>query len=97
MKSTCADKYQITVVYNKDKLSCVHLCDDNIGCSFFFYNVDNACVLYNSCNELRTPTFSGSTLKKISVSPQISTSGSFKLMHSDISQNLEIFHKPLYL
>jgi len=43
--------------------ACVQHCFDENECNFFFYITSrNGCILYRSCDDTRTPTYSGTTL-----------------------------------
>ena len=62
---TCHDRDRISTRYAYDTIKCKTLCDSEIDCGFFYINDDTWCVTYKSCNQRRTPPFSGSTFKNI--------------------------------
>merc|ERR1712012_558632 len=44
--------------------ACMQHCFDEDDCKFFFHiSSTSGCILYNSCDEIRTPAYSGTTVE----------------------------------
>lgn len=66
---TCKENFKIGKIYadEMDFPKCEKLCNENSDCRFIFLNINRkSCVMYDSCDSLRTPAFVGTTYGKIS-------------------------------
>ena len=64
-KKSCSFDYVISIHNDFNLKRCKELCDADEDCIFFFFNVDLACIAYESCHDYSVTKVAGQTFRKI--------------------------------